>query len=393
MHNKYHNYFLNTYSKYPISVDRASGCFIYSGKKKYLDMISGIGVMVLGHSVPELLTALRKQIKLYLHVSNLLYDKSQIKFGEEFLKTLQKKYKIFLSNSGAEAIEASIKFSRLFFQGKKMNFLCFVGAFHGRTTGALSATWKEEFKKPFYPLLGGFNFVNYGDLEAVEAELKTGKYAAVIVEPIQGESGVITPPKGFLKELANLCKRTETLLVVDEIQTGVGKTGKFWCFEWDGIFPDILTSSKAIGGGLPLGVTAVSEEISECVKPGLHASTFGGNPLSCVAGTYVISRVRREKFLREVAVKGNYLAKKIKEEIGFGVDGKGLMLGITLGDENNLKKKPTDINQFLIERGIIANVLKSYKGDIRIRILPPLVIQKKEIDLFLDVLWDLKKNL
>jgi len=381
--------FINTYTRYPILVQKAKGVFIYSEGKKYLDLIGGIGVIALGHSNKEVLKEIKRQLNLFMHVSNLFWQEPQIKFANEFLKTLDGNYRIFLSNSGAEAVEAALKFAKLPFSESKRGFLAFYGSFHGRTHGALSATWKEDFRKPFYPLLPNFNFVEYGNLEQVENELKKNTYCAVIVEPIQGEAGVISPPPGFLYELKKLCERYETLLIVDEIQTGVGKTGKFWAYEWENIKPDILVSSKAIGGGLPLGVTAVSEEISKLVKPGMHASTFGGNPISCAAGKVVIKKVNSKKLLKDVLSKGEYLKKELKK-IGFEVEGKGLMIGVKLGE---IKKEPQEIRDFFIERKVIVNVIKTHLGETKIRILPPLIISKKELDLFLEAVEELKKTL
>ncbi|MDT7906526.1 MAG: aspartate aminotransferase family protein [Candidatus Calescibacterium sp.] len=381
--------FINTYTRYPILIQKAKGVFIYSEGKEYLDLIGGIGVIALGHSNKEVLKEIKRQLNLFMHVSNLFWQEPQIKFANEFLKTLDGNYRIFLSNSGAEAVEAALKFAKLPFSESKRGFLAFYGSFHGRTHGALSATWKEDFRKPFSPLLPNFNFVEYGNLEQVENELKKNTYCAVIVEPIQGEAGVISPPPGFLYELKKLCERYETLLIVDEIQTGVGKTGKFWAYEWENIKPDILVSAKAIGGGLPLGVTAVSEEISRLVKPGMHASTFGGNPISCAAGKVVIKKVNSKKLLKDVLSKGEYLKKELKK-IGFEVEGKGLMLGVKLGE---IKREPQDIRDFFLKRKIIVNVIKTHLGETKIRILPPLIISKKELDLFLEAVEELKRTL
>lgn len=383
---RYEELFLNTYQRFKFLVDRASGSFIYSGGKKYLDMISGVGVNSLGHLNKSVVKEIKKQISLHLHLSNLFWQKAQIMFAQEFLKTLKWNYKLFLSNSGAEATESALKISKLPYGGKRKMFLCFIGAFHGRTYGALSATYKEDFKKPFEPLLEGFNFLPF-DLDLVSKELKKNQYVAVLIEPIQGEGGVIVPPDGFLKGLRTICDETDTLLIVDEIQTGVGKTGKFWCYEWDDIKPDIILSAKAIGGGLPLGVAAFSEKISQYVKPGMHASTFGGNPLACSAGRVVIKQVRKKSFLQSVLNKGKYIKEKIQKDIGFQVEGRGLMLSVIVGKDNT---EPSFINEFFFKRQIIVNSLKTYKGDTRIRILPPLTISKAEIDIFLNVLYDFK---
>ncbi|MDW8087734.1 MAG: aminotransferase class III-fold pyridoxal phosphate-dependent enzyme [Candidatus Calescibacterium sp.] len=382
--------FLNTYQRFDFVVDKALGSYIYSSGKKYLDMISGIGVNSLGHLDRDVVSGIRKQLSKHLHLSNLFWQEVQINFAREFLKTIDGKYRIFLSNSGAEATECALKISKLPYQGKRKKTLCFVGAFHGRTYGALSATYKEEFKKPFEPLLEGFKFVPFGDIESVRSELASREYAMVLLEPIQGEGGVITPPKDFIKELRKVCDETDTILVVDEIQTGVGKTGKFWCYEWEEIKPDVLLSSKAIGGGIPLGVTAFSEKLADFVKPGMHASTFGGNPLACAAGQVVIRKIRNKKFLRSVVQKGEYLKRQI-QNMGFDVQGRGLMIGIIV--DSSGKTEPKSINEFFIKRGIVINSMRTYKGDTRIRILPPLSIQKKDLDFFLNVLEDFKKSL
>jgi acetylornithine/N-succinyldiaminopimelate aminotransferase len=377
--------FLNTYQRYPFLVKKAEGAFIYSKNRKYLDMITGIGVMSLGHSDKDVKKEILKQLKLHLHLSNLFWQKSQIEFAKEFLSTLKGKYKIFLSNSGAEAVETAIKIAKLPFDEKRRKFLAFYGSFHGRTHGALSLTWKEDFRKPFEPLIPGVKFIPYGDIETAYNELKKLEFAGVIVEPIQGEAGVITPPEGFLKNLKSACEETGTLLILDEIQTGAGKTGKFWCFEWENIEPDILVSSKAIGGGLPLGVTAVSDKIAELIKPGMHASTFGGNPLSCSAGKITIRKIK--KMLKNVLKKGEILKKEI-EGIGFEVSGKGLMLGIIVG---KISKEPREINEFFLNEGIIINTIRTPTEEIRIRILPPFIISEREISMFVDVLKKFKK--
>ena len=382
------NFFLDTYRRYPILVERGRGCWIYSSDgERYLDMLSGIGVLALGHSPKEVVSEVRRKISLHMHISNLFWESEQMEFAEEFVRTLKGRYKIFLSNSGAEAVEAALKFAKLPFPKSKRWFLAFRGSFHGRTHGALSATWKPDFRKPFLPLLPKFKFVEFGDTDKVKEELKKGVYAGVIVEPIQGEAGVITPPPGFLKDVKEICEGTDTLLILDEIQTGVGRTGRFWCYEIYGVKPDILVSAKAIGGGLPLGVTAVSEKLSDFIKPGTHGSTFGGNPLSCSAGKIVIRKVRDKKFLKEVERKGEFIKKEV-EKMGFSVEGEGLMLGIVLGKKGKVSAQ--EVLDFLLKRRIIANVLETYKGDVRIRILPPLIIGEKEIEIFLSALRELK---
>ena len=382
------SFFLDTYRRYPILVERGRGCWIYSSDgERYLDMLSGIGVLALGHSPKEVVSEVRRKISLHMHISNLFWESEQMEFAEEFVRTLKGKHKIFLSNSGAEAVEAALKFAKLPFPKSKRWFLAFKGSFHGRTHGALSATWKPDFRKPFLPLLPKFRFVEFGNAEKVREELKKGIYAGVIVEPIQGEAGVITPPPSFLKDVKEICEETDTLLILDEIQTGVGRTGGFWCYEIYGVKPDILVSAKAIGGGLPLGVTAVSEKLSNFIKPGVHGSTFGGNPLSCAAGKIVIRKVKDRKFLKEVERKGKFIKKEI-EKIGFSVEGEGLMLGIVLGKKGKVSTQK--VLDFLLKSKIIANVLETYKGDVRIRILPPLIIGEKEIEVFLSALRELK---
>ena len=384
------NFFLDTYRRYPILVERGRGCWIYSSDgKRYLDMLSGIGVLALGHSPKEVVSEVRRKISLHMHISNLFWEREQIEFAEEFIKTLKGRYRIFLSNSGAEAVEAALKFAKLPFPESKRWFLAFKGSFHGRTHGALSATWKPDFRRPFLPLLPKFRFAEFGNAEKVKEELKKGIYAGVIVEPIQGEAGVITPPPSFLKEVKEMCEETETLLILDEIQTGVGRTGKFWCHEIYSVKPDVLVSAKAIGGGLPLGVTAVSEKLWDFIKPGVHGSTFGGNPISCSAGKVVIRKVRDRKFLKEVAKKGKIIKSEV-EKMGFSVEGEGLMLGIILGKKGKVDTQK--VLDFLLKNQIIANVLETYRGDVRIRILPPLIIGEKEISFFLSVLDKLRSE-
>lgn len=369
--------FFPTYRRFPVLFVKGDGCWLYdAGGKKYLDMFSGIGVTSLGHSHHEVTKVIKEQAEKHLHLSNLLWCPAQLDFAQELLKTVSFDAKVFLTNSGAEAIETAIKLARLWGKRERWKILVFRGSFHGRTMGALSAT--SKFRDQFEPLVPGFEFVDI-DIKAVKKIL--GKdFCAVLIEPIQGEAGIKLYPDGFLEELWELCRRRSVLLILDEIQTGVGKTGKFWAFENFGIEPDVFVSAKALGGGLPLGACIARKELAELMNPGTHASTFGGNPLACAAGKVTIKLVK--KMLPDVKRKGKKLKDKLKKIVGNReVRGMGLMLGVEFKD---MLKTPEDVlkaTNFFFQQGILVN----FAGT-ALRIMPPFTIKDYEIELFLEVL-------
>ncbi|MEK6868735.1 MAG: aminotransferase class III-fold pyridoxal phosphate-dependent enzyme, partial [Nanoarchaeota archaeon] len=289
--------------------------------------------------------------------------------------------KCFFSNSGTESAEAAIKLARK--HTKKPGVISTKHGFHGRTFGSLSATWKEKIRQPFKPLLSNFKHVDYGNATAVEKAIgkNTG---AVIVEPIQGEAGIIVPPHGYLKQLRKICDKHEILLIVDEVQTGCGRTGKFFAYEHEKIKPDIVMLAKGLANGIPIGATIAKEKIASSFKSGDHGSTFGGNPVACAAANFTIDYIIKNKLMNNAKKQGNYLINKIKSLDSNNIKqirGKGLMIGL------NTKTNAKDIVKKCNEKGLLIN---SPEKNI-LRFLPPLVINKKIIDESLKILGSVLK--
>jgi acetylornithine/N-succinyldiaminopimelate aminotransferase len=290
------------------------------------------------------------------------------------LPPLQKGRHFFLSNSGAEAVEASIKLARKFFQDKKWKIVSMQNSFHGRTYGALSATGQKKYHEGFEPLVPGFTYVPFNNIEALEEAIDE-ETCAVILEPIQGEGGIYPADKEYLKKVREITKEKGILLILDEIQTGIGRTGYFLAEEFYEIQADVILLAKALGGGLPLGAVCTTKDIASVMTPGSHGTTMGGNLVACAAGIAVLDTIGNEKFLREVREKGTYLQGKLldlRNETPLIVDirGRGLMWGI------ELKIKVRDILEELIEKGVVA----LSAGENVLRLLPPLIIEKEEID-------------
>ena len=313
-----------------------------------------------------------------MHCSNLYYSRPQAELAEK-LAGLSGLEKVFFCNSGAEAVEAALKLAKK--RAGKSKVVAFEGSFHGRTMGALSATWTEKYRAPYLPLVPGFEFAKYGDLESA-AEKIDSKTAAVIVEPVQGESGVIVPPKGFLPGLKKLCGENGALLIVDEVQTGLCRTGKTFCFQHSKIEPDIACVAKALGGGLPIGAMIAGKKAAEGFGPGDHASTFGGNPVSCAAGLAVLQVMEKEKLAQKAKKLGTYALGKLREIVKSGkaveARGMGLMIGLELESKEKCGAA--------IENSIGKGALFCKAGEKTVRMLPPLIISQKQMDFGLEVL-------
>lgn len=346
--------------------------------KKYLDLSSGIGVNALGHSHPEIVKRVKDQTEKLFHVSNLFYNLPQFEFLEK-LASLTKREAFFLCNSGAEAVEAGIKLARKFFQGKKWKIISMNNSFHGRTYGALSATGQKKYQEGFEPMVPGFVHVPFNDISAIE-KVVDEETCAIIVEPIQGEGGVNPATKEYLIELRKLTLEKDILLVFDEIQTGIGRTGYFLAEEFYGVRADIVLLAKALGGGLPLGAVCTTKDIAQVMGPGAHGTTMGGNLIACAAGMAVLDIVGKDEFLRDVRDKGKYLENKLKELLDFPIikeiRGRGLMWGI------ELSIKVREVLEDLIENGVVA----LSAGDNVLRLLPPLIITQEEIDIGINVI-------
>jgi predicted acetylornithine/succinylornithine family transaminase len=343
-----------------ISIDKGKGIHVWdSNGNKYLDFVCGLGSCIVGHANEQVSKAILAQSKKIVNPSNYYNSEAKQNLCDK-LEKITGLPNIFLSNSGTEANEAAIKLAKAV-SGKK-NFISTINAFHGRTLGSLSATWKENYKKDYLPLVEGFDFVEFGNANAIKEKI-TEETAAVILEPIQGEAGIILPKEDYLKEVKEICESNNVLLLLDEVQTGCGRTGKFFCYEHSKIIPDIVTTSKGLANGLPIGVTIASEGLA--FKKGQHGTTFGGNSVSCAAAIKTIELIEKEiPFVEE---KAQFLLKKIlstgKVE---NVWGRGLMIGI--------KPEIKDFGKKCFEKALIVNQI----NDEVTRLLPPITATKKQ---------------
>lgn len=374
-------YLMRTYKRPHIAIDYGHGCYVFDKEgKKYIDLVGGVATCILGHGNLEFAEAVKAQIKKITNPSNLYYGEEQVKLAEK-LANISGLDKCFFSNSGTESVEAAIKLARK--HTKKSEIISTIHGFHGRTFGSLAATGKEKIKEPFKPMLPGFKHVEYGNAGAVEKAI-TKNTAAVIVEPIQGEAGIIVPKNDYLNRLREICDRHEILLIIDEIQTGNGRTGKFFAYEYNRIKPDIVVLAKGLANGLPIGATIAAEHCSSFEK-GDHGSTFGGNPIACCAASFTIEYIISHKLMKNAHDQGSYIMEKIKSlDLKFvkEVRGKGLMIGIELKGKNDAVIKKCIANGLLINP-VSEKVL---------RLLPPLTIGRKIIDDALDILASAIKN-
>ncbi|MGB8318821.1 MAG: aspartate aminotransferase family protein [Ignavibacteriaceae bacterium] len=366
---------LKNYSRYEVEFERGEGVYLYDiNGKKYLDFLSGIAVTGFGHNHPLITSAVKEQAEKLFHVSNLFQSSHQEILAEKLVNSSGLD-NVFFCNSGTEANEAAIKFARKWGQGR-FSIITAVGGFHGRTMGSLSASAQYKLWDGFVPLTPGFSYVPFNDIEALENSLD-GNTAAVMLEPIQGESGVNVPSENYLYEVRKVCSKNNLLLIIDEVQTGMGRTGKMFAYQWQDIKPDIITIAKGIANGLPLGAVICSKEVGDFITPGSHGSTFGGNPVAIASANVVMDLLDSE------CLEKNYsLGEKLKEEILSlsnenikSVRGKGLMLGIELKGKLSAKKAASE----LLSAGIVAGTA----GENVLRLLPPFIIAEKEIEIFI----------
>ena len=379
------SYLTKNYNRKKISFVRGKGSFLYStNKKKYLDFCSGIAVNSLGHANQKLIKALNKQAKKVWHVSNAFI----IPEGEQLAKKLVKKtfadYVMF-QNSGAEATEAAIKVARRYFYSigkrQKNRILCIKNSFHGRTIAAIYASGSKKMTEGFGPKVDGFDHFNFGDHKGLKKAINN-KTAAIMVEPIMGEGGIKVIPDWCLKELRALCNKKKILLIFDEVQCGIGRTGDFFAFEKSKVKPDIVPIAKGIGGGFPIGAVLMNKKVATGMTPGTHGSTFGGNPLAMTVGNTVMDIIFNKKFLNNVKNLSKYFFSNLNKlkvkypNIIKEIRGRGLLIGIQLyTDQSKFIKKLMDNNLLTIRAA--ENV---------VRILPPLNVKKKEIDIALKVI-------
>ncbi len=359
------------YRRSKIVIDKGSGCYVYDvDGNRYLDFVAGIACANIGHCHPKFVERVSEQLGKLIHVSNLYYTTPQIELAEK-LREITGFDRFFFCNSGAEAVEAALKFARKATGRKK--FVAFSGAFHGRTMGALSVTHKERFRTPFEPLVQPVSFARFNDPEDLKAKVDRST-AAVILEPVQGEAGVYPAEKEFIKTIFDLREELGYLVIFDEVQTGFGRTGRWFAKEHFGVQPDIMAMAKAMGSGIPIGCAAVSEDVAAKLEPGDHASTFGGNPLSCVAAMATIEIIEEERLVENSARMGEYLKKKLKAKFS-DVRGLGLMVGLGVADA-------TKVVDDCLRKGLLVNAT----SDSNIRLVPPLIVGKDEIDFAVSVI-------
>jgi acetylornithine/N-succinyldiaminopimelate aminotransferase len=371
---------LKNYSRYPVKFEKGDGFYLYDKDgKEYLDFLAGIAVVGLGHNNGKIKNAVIEQVNKLWHTSNLFESEQPEKLATALAQRTNLDY-VFFCNSGTEANEAAIKFARKWGKGKS-NIICAKNSFHGRTMGSLSATGQEKLWQGFLPMTPGFSFVEFGsEADLVNEYNKSPENtAAIMIEPIQGESGIIVPPKNYLKFVRNFCDEHNLLFIVDEIQTGMGRTGKLFCHQWENVTPDIITVAKGIANGLPLAAVICSKAVGDEIKPGDHGSTFGGNPVALAAALEVIEQLD-ENVLNENTEKGNKLKKMIEnlhsDKIK-AVRGMGLMIGIEFKEGISSKNFAKDL--------LSKQVVVGTSGDSVLRLLPPFIINKEAIKKFIKV--------
>ena len=378
-------YFMNTFGKrIPVAFTHGKGMYLYATtEEKYMDMIGGIAVNSVGHANPRLVKAISSQAKKLIHCSNYYY----IPLQSELARLISEKTfadKTFFCNSGAEANEGAVKLARAYFYKKgapRAKIITATQSFHGRTLAMVTATGQEKFSKPYAPLPEGFIHVPYNDAAAMRAAVDQDT-CAVMLELVQGESGVIPASKEYIQEVRDICKKTGALLILDEVQTGVGRSGTLFAYEQYGIIPDILTMAKGLAGGVPIGAFSASKEVASAFEPGDHGTTFGGNPLACAAAISVLEEIDNRALLKNAASVGTFLMKKLKLLQGNSdkiadVRGMGLLIGIEFSAPIALSVKHK-----LFELGFLVGAI----GQNTLRLAPPLIITKRQAAAFISAL-------
>lgn len=374
-----------TYGRYPLAVAKAQGTKLITPEGRvYTDLLAGIAVCNLGHSHPEIVATITDQARKLIHVSNLFYQEEQLVLARKLLATTHLE-RVFFCNSGAEANEGAIKLARRYMREvrnkERFEIITLSGSFHGRTLATLTATGQDKTKTHFGPLPEGFITVPCGDLAAMKQAI-TPRTAAVMIEMIQGEGGVIPLSETYVQALADLCAQHEILLIIDEIQTGIGRTGKFWAYQHLNLTPDIITCAKGLANGLPMGAIMCTEKVAQGFPPGSHGTTFGGNALACAVATKVIEIILRDNLCEQTTATGDWLRHRLQEIHGkypgqiAEIRVHGLMVGI------ELTAPGTKIWQALLDQGFVLNLTQ----DKVLRLLPPLVISREELENFVQAL-------
>jgi len=381
-------YVMNTYARFPIAMEKGKGSYVWDADgKQYLDFLGGIAVCALGHSNEQLNLALQEQAQKLWHVSNLYWIMPQVELAEK-LVTESGLGKAFFCNSGAEANEGAIKLARKYFyrrkEGYKNKIIVFNQSFHGRTLATLTATGQQKYQEGYAPLPEGFAYADFNDINSVH-KLVSDDTAAIMIEPLQGEGGVIPANIDFLRELRKLCDQKGILLIFDEVQCGMGRTGKLFAFQTYGITPDIITMAKGLGGGFPIGALIATDEAAKGFEPGDHASTFGGNPLATAVAKATVNIIADKQFLQKVSNTAKYLMDnltKLTDSRLIAVRGRGLMIGI----EFNTEVRP------LIDLCMQKGLLVGGAGPQVIRMVPPLTISETEVNQAINIFKEALKD-
>ena len=381
---------MNTYKRFPIVLVKGSGVKVWDvNGKEYLDFAAGIAVCNLGHCHPQVIAAIKDQVENLMHVSNLYYTQPQVQLAK-LLVDNSFADKVFFCNSGAEANEAAIKLARKYAHENmgpdKFELITMKDSFHGRTMATITATGQEKFQFGFTPLLDGFTYAPFNDLQALEAAI-SNKTCGIMLEPIQGEGGVNIPDDNYLASVREICDRYGILLIIDEVQTGIGRTGKLFAYEHSGIKPDIMTLAKALGNGFPVGAMLATDKIAKAFVPGNHASTFGGSPLAMAAAIATLKTILQENVLKHCQAMGDYFLLQLKNlqqkhTIIKEVRGRGLMLAAELNIES------AEIVSECMEKGLLINSA----GGKTLRFVPPLIITAQDIDQATKVLGEVMEG-
>ncbi len=371
-------FLLPTYNRYPVAFERGKGVFLYDFEgKKYLDFVAGLGVNALGHAHPRIVKTIREQAARLIHISNLYYNEYQGPLAERLCQ-LSGLDRVFFSNSGTEAMEGAIKLARLAGHKAggeaKSQLVALQGSYHGRTFGSMSLTGQEKYRKGFEPLLDNVTFVAQNDVQALDAAVNANT-CAIVLEPIFGEGGILECSQEFLLACRTLADHHQATLIFDEIQCGLGRTGKIFAFQSFGVVPDIVTIAKPIAAGVPLGAFLSKQHFAEAISPGQHGTTFGGGPLACRVGLEYLAIVEEEHLLENVVKVGGYLHQQLQELVDKcaatrEVRGRGLIQGLVL----DIPARP------LIEQGLAEGVLFNVTQDTVLRFLPPFLLQEKHVD-------------
>ena len=375
---------MDTYSRLPLTIERGQGCVVYDAEgREYLDCVAGIAVNILGHCHPDVVEALHRQARQLIHTSNLFFTEPQAQLAERLVEHSFAD-RVFFCNSGAEANEAAIKLARRHahknFGPERFEILTAINSFHGRTLASLTATGQPSLQEGFGPLIPGFRYVPFNDLDALKKQISPAT-AAIMLEPVQAEGGVIVPEPGYLQSVRQLCTDHNLLLIFDEVQTGMGRTGTLFAYEQFSVQPDIMTLAKGLGGGVPIGACLATERVASAFEPGTHASTFGGNPLACASALKVLDLLLSGGKLLQGRMAGDYLAKGLQtlsEQFPCILESRGL--GLLRGLELSIDGKPLVME--CLEQRVLINCTM---GRV-LRFVPPLIITESQIDRLLFVL-------